>query len=178
MLLRALDDPSLLKWINKSYDRHMSSTSYNETLKLLALKRLYKIASNIAMTGCYSILDDEATDASNTQQLVVCIRWVTKDLEVEDVIGLVPLERAQPDVIAAAIKDVLMTLSLPISNAKPQCYDGFSTMVGFKEGVATTIKQSQPNCLLIHCYCHALNLAVGDHETGIRTGINCKKILL
>ena len=31
-----------------------------------------------------------------------------------------------------------------------------------KKGVATIIKQSQPNCLLIHYYCHALNLPEGD----------------
>ena len=35
-------------------------------------------------------------------------------------------------------------------------------MVGSKKSIATNIKQSQPNCLLIHCYCHARNLAVGD----------------
>ena len=55
-----------------------------------------------------------------------------------------------------------MGLSLPISNAKAQCYDGCSIMVGSKKGVVMIIKQSQPNCLLIHCYCHALNLDVGD----------------
>ena len=66
ILLRALDDSSLLKWINKSYGRHMSSTSQNEILKLLALKLLCKIVSDIAITGCYSILADEATDVSNT----------------------------------------------------------------------------------------------------------------
>ena len=48
-------------------------------------------------------------DVSNTQQLVACIWWVTKDLEVEkDFIGFIPLERAQPNVTAVAIKDVLM----------------------------------------------------------------------
>ena len=128
----------------------MSSTSQNEILKLLALKLLCKIASDIAITGCYSILADEAMDVNNTQQLVVYIRWVAKDLEVEeDFIGPVPLERAQADVIAAAIKDVLMRLSLPISNAKTQCYGGSSTMVGSKKGIATIIKQFQPNCLLL-----------------------------
>ena len=97
----------------------MSSTSQNEILKLLCLKLLRKIASDTAITGCYSTLADEATDTSNSQQIVVCIRWVTKDIEVkEDFIGLVLLERAQADVIAAAIKDVLIRLSLPISNAK------------------------------------------------------------
>ena len=161
--LMLLDWPSLLRWINRSYSRHMSSTSQNEILKLLALKLVRKIASEIAITACYSILADEVTDVSNTQQLVVCIRWVTKDLEVEeDFIDFVRFERPQADVIAAAIKDVPMRLSLPISNAKAQRYNGCSTMVGSKRGKATIIKQSQPACLLIYCYCHALNLAKGD----------------
>ena len=54
MLLRTLDDPSLLNWINRSYDRHVSPASQNEILKFLALKLLHKIVSN-------------------TQQLMVCI---------------------------------------------------------------------------------------------------------
>ena len=133
MLLRALNGSNLLKCINRSYDRYMSSTSQNEILKLLTLQLLRKIARGIAITGCYGILADEATNVSNTQQLVVCIRWVTKDLEVEeDFIGLVSLEWAQADVIVAAIKDVLMRLSLPMNNAKAQCYDGCSTMIGSK----------------------------------------------
>ena len=83
MLFRGLGDPSLLQWLNRSYDRHMSSTSQNEILKILLLKLLRKIVSDIAITGCYSILADEVTDVSNTQQLLVCIRWVTKVLRLE-----------------------------------------------------------------------------------------------
>ena len=51
MLLRALYEHAVLKWINRSYDIHMSSTSQNETLRLLALKLLCKISSDIAITG-------------------------------------------------------------------------------------------------------------------------------
>ena len=35
-------------------------------------------------------------------------------------------------------------------------------MTGVRTGVATRIKQENPKCLLTHCYCHALNLAIGD----------------
>ena len=147
MLLRALDEPTLLKWINRSYDRYMSSTSQNQILKLQALKLLRKIASDIAITGCYNILVDEDTEVSNTQQLVVCIRWVTKDLEVEeDFIGLVPREQALADVIVAAIKDLLMRFSLPIINTKAQCYGGCFTMVGSKKGVGESSNPSQIAC--------------------------------
>ena len=77
-------------------------------------------------------------------------------------LALFHLSERKPDVIAAVIKDALMRLSLPTSNATAQCYDRCSTMVGSKKSVATIIKHSQPNGLLIHCYCHTLNLAVGD----------------
>ena len=51
---------------------------------------------------------------------------------------------------------------ISIEDAKAQCYDGCSTMTGVRNGVAAIIKQDNPKCLLIHCYCHTLNLAVGD----------------
>lgn len=163
VLLRAKDDPALLKWIGKSYDKHLTPQAQNEILKLLALKLLRKIVADIAESHCFSILADEATDASNTQQLVICIRWVTKELEIaEDFIGLMPLEKANAMAIASAIKDVLLRLGLPLDQARAQCYDGCATMAGSKRSVAAILKQSAPKCLFTHCYCHALNLAVGD----------------
>ena len=156
VLLRAKDDPALLKWINKTYDRHMTPQAQNEILKLLSLKLLREIAADICSSGCYSILADEATDVSNIQQLVICIRWVTKDLVVEeDFIGLMPLDKANATNIAAAIKDVILRMGLSLEDAKAQCYDGCSTMTGVRNGEI-------PKCLLTHCYCHALNLAVRD----------------
>lgn len=163
VLLRAKDDPALLKWVNKTYDRHMSPQAQNEILKLLALKLLREIATDISTSRCYSILADEATDVSNIQQLVICIRWVTKELIVEeDFIGLMPLDKANATNIATTIKDVILRLGLSKEDAKAQCYDGCSTMTGVRNGVATIIKREIPKCLLTHCYCHALNLAVGD----------------
>ena len=42
VLLRAKDDPALQKWIEKSYDRHMTPKAQNEILKLLTLRLLRK----------------------------------------------------------------------------------------------------------------------------------------
>ena len=43
-----------------------------------------------------------------------------------------------------------------------QCYDGASAMSVAKTGVATQIKSLNGKCLYMHCYGHALNLAVND----------------
>ena len=72
------------------------------------------------------------------------------------------LDKANAANIAGAIKDVLLRMSLSMEDAKAQCYDGCSTMTGIRNGVSTIIKRENPKCLLTHCYCHALNLAVGD----------------
>ena len=163
VLLRAKDDPALQKWIEKSYDRHMTPKAQNEILKLLTLRLLRKIAADIHSSGCFSLLADEATDVSNMQLLIICIRWVTRDLTVEeDFIGLMPLEKANAANIAAVLNDVILRMGLSMEDAKAQCYDGCSTMTGVRNGVATIIKRENPKCLLTHCYCHALNLAVGD----------------
>ena len=163
VFLQAKGDSALVKWIDKTYDCHVTPQAQNEILKLLALKLLRKIATDIRLSGCYSILADEATDVSNTQLLVICIRWVTKDLAVEeDSIGLMPLDKANAQNIAAVIKDVILRLDLSIEDAKAQCYDGCSTMTGVRNVMAAIIKRDNPKCLLTHCYCHTLNLAVGD----------------
>ena len=73
-----------------------------------------------------------------------------------------PLDKANAQNIAAAVKDVILRLGVSIEDAKGQCYDGCSTMTGVRNGVTAIIKRDNPKCLLTHCYCHTLNLAVGD----------------
>ena len=42
------------------------------------------------------------------------------------------------------------------------CDDGFLTMTGTKNRVTAQIKKLNEKCVLTHCSCHSLNLAVGD----------------
>ena len=54
---------------------------------------LHSIASDIAESGYYSIMDDKSTDASNIEQLVVIyICWVDEEKTVcEEYIALIPV---------------------------------------------------------------------------------------
>ena len=56
----------------------MSPNAQNEILQIMALKVLCGIVSDIAESGYYSIIADKSTDMSNIEQLVICIRWVTR----------------------------------------------------------------------------------------------------
>ena len=101
----------------------------------------------------------QATRSSFT----LCIRWVDESLvDHEDFIGLYEVPSIDSDTLVAAIKDVLLRMSLSLSDCRGQCYDGASNMTGCRNGVAAQLRQEESRAVLTHCYGHALNLAVGD----------------
>ena len=53
-------------------------------------------------------------------------------------------------------------IDVPLTNYKAQFYEGAFKMIGAKTGVATRINEIGSRADLIHCYGHALQLAVGD----------------
>lgn len=76
---------------------------------------------------------DETTDASNKEQLVVCLRHVDDDLEVhEDFVGLYEVENTEANTLVPVLLDVLQRMNLSIHQVRGQCYDGASSMSGRK----------------------------------------------
>ena len=160
--LRKHDVPNLDGWLSRSQDRFTSPTIQNEILEIMASTILRKIARKLA-GELFSIMVDETTDISNTEQLVFCIRYVDSQLNSdEEFIGLHSLESTTAQSITHTIQDILLRLSLQFENCRGQCYDGASAMAGCRTGVATTLLQMEPRALYTHCYGHALNLAVKD----------------
>ena len=62
----------------------------------------------------------------------------------------------------ATIKDALVRMNLALSRCRGQCYDGAATMMGTRSGVAKQLSDEENCAMFLHCYGHALNLAVGD----------------
>ena len=77
--LRKHDMPNLDAWLCKSQDRFTCPMMQNEVLEITASAILQKIAHNLA-GKVFSIMVDETTDISNTEQLVFCIRYVDSQL--------------------------------------------------------------------------------------------------
>ena len=87
---------------------------------------------------------DESTDASNIEQLVICIRWLDKEMTVcEEYIGLMTVAQTNADTIVVCITDILMHMNLRIQGVCGKCYDGCLTMTGTKNGVAAQIKKTE-----------------------------------
>ena len=161
--LRGEDNPFLRDWLTRKGDRYIHGEIQNEMMKIMALKVLREIPSDIRNAEFFSILVDETTDVSNKTQLVLCIRWVDDDLNVfEDFIGLYKLDETNSNAITSVIKDALTRMNLSLNRCRGQNYDGCSTMKGERNGVARQIKDEEKRAIYIHCFTHSLNLAVGD----------------
>ena len=161
--LRKEDIPTLNTWLQRSHDRYTSPSIQNELLEIMATMILRKITRSLS-GKLFSIMVDETSDISNTEQLVFCLRYVDEDLTThEEFIGLYDMDCTTAENITRVIQDVPLRLSLQMSNCRGQCYDGAGSMAGCRTGVATTIQQQEPRALYTHCYGHALNLAVQDY---------------
>ena len=82
--LRTEDKPQLLKWLEKSAQKHTAPENHNEMLELMAHGVLRKVLSDIHESPFLAVMVDETTDKSNKEQLTFVIRWVSNKFIVSE----------------------------------------------------------------------------------------------
>ena len=144
--------------MKKKTDKYVSHDMQNEMLKVMSLQVSHKLIDCLHSADYFSIMIDETTDCSNSEQVVICCRWIDSSLEAhEDFMG-----STQASALLQVIKDFLLRSNLRISKLGGQCYDGAAAMCGSRNGVATQILKEETRALYTHCYRHSLNLACSD----------------
>ena len=148
--------------MQKKTDKYCSYQIQNELLQVMANKINREIVDKIRQAKYFAVMTDEVTDASNPEQVVVCMRWVDNELQPrEDFLGLYKVDNIQLNTIVGILNDILLHMNLTLNNCCGQCYDGASNMAGSRSGVSTQLSSEEPHAVYTHCYGHALNLAVG-----------------
>ena len=75
---------------------------------MMALKILREVVSSVHSTPFVTIMMDKTTDASNTEQVVICLRWVDGSLEAhEEFIGLYEVAYTESSALFMVVQDVL-----------------------------------------------------------------------
>lgn len=144
--------------IGHKYNHH---DVQNELLNLMGSEVLRKRLDVVRDRRFFSMIADEGTDVSNSEQLSFCVRSVDEALNVnEDFLGFYEIDNIKSETIVNAIRDILIRCSLTLSDCRGQTYDGASNMMGKRSGVATVFVKEQPKALQIHCLGHSLSLSV------------------
>lgn len=156
---KARTDSGLRLLLNEG--RFMSHDAISEQEEMLILHARRDLNKEIRDRDFYSIICDEATDISKTEQMTFVLRTCDDDYEIrEDFIGV----RSCDDGTTAAallenITDVLLRCQL--ENQKIICgtFDGAAAM----KALGGMIKQEiAPHALYIHCVSHCNELVIKD----------------
>ena len=161
--LQEIDFPKLSNWMSKKTNTYTFPEIQNEMFKLFCCEVLPQASSNIQSSSFLTVMVDETMDMSNHEQVVVCMRWISANFEVqEDFIGLSQVDRIDAGTLVAVIKDIFLRMNISLNKLRGQCYDGAATMAVLKSGVAKQIQDIEPRAVFTHCYRHSLNSACGD----------------
>lgn len=156
-------DPDVLDWLQRKLNKYTSHEIQNEIIKTMAMHVLGDVSTCLQQSPFLTLMMDETTDVSNSEQMTIVMRWVSESLEVhEEFIGLYNVPSVDAETLATVAKDALVRLNLSISKLRGQCYDGASAMAGTKSGVAKRILDDEPRAIYTHCYGHSINLAASD----------------
>ena len=137
----------------------------NELIILMGCDLLRQLLSNIHRATWYAVIADETAGIANQEQTVTLYSLSQQHKEYimnEDFIGLVHVPKTTSDTLTMAIKDVLESCALPLSQCRGQEYNGASNMMGHLCGVATQIQAEETATISVHCLAHCHNLCLQD----------------
>ena len=143
--------------LNASY---LNRRVQNQIISLMGDAIQKQILSDISQCKYFSILADETTYASQTEQLSLSVRFI-KDIKVhEESLCFVPVSSTTGKDLASMILTQLSQLGLNLEHMRDQGYDGASNMSGKYRGVQARVKELYPLAMYTHCCDHVLNLVI------------------
>ena len=118
----------------------------------------------------WSVMADETQDCSTTEQLSICVRYLSSKNEVcEEFIGFVRLEKLDAQTIAHTLLHALQEWGFNMSGLVGQGYDGASVTSSSRNGVQAKVAEKYPNATYVHCRSHVLNLAISSGCKAVRS---------
>ena len=136
----------------------MSKTIPNELIFFCAEEIVTGIIPELTESRVFSILADEFTDCSNTEQMSFVIRYVDKSCQIrEEFIQFLECESGTsgPE-LYLKIVNVIRNLGLEVGRG--QGYDGAGNIAGKKSGVSSRILKLNDKALYVHCFNHRFNI--------------------
>jgi len=118
-----------------------------------------------------SYFGDEVTDASNSEQLAIIIRYLKKGIPTEKLLEFIECDSTTGSAICDNIIGFLKKFNISPELCRAQTYDGAGNMAGHLNGCSALFKRKFPRATYYHCASHDLNLALS--KTARITEVNC-----
>jgi hypothetical protein len=148
---------------------YLSHHTQNDIIQICAKFIKDDIIRDIQDAGMISIMADETRDSSKTEQLSICVRFVSTDLSEirEEFLAFHDPKELNAKALAEKISNEISLTGISKKLILGQCYDGASVMSGVNNGVQSKLREIYPNALYTHCHAHRLNLVLVDTVSDI-----------
>lgn len=161
--LRSDDSSELQAWVKRSSYTWTSPDIQNELIEIMALSVLRNIMQTLKTDKYYSVMVDETTDISVTEQVSFCFRHVDSSLQVNETFaGFHSTSLTNATTLFTILKDIVLRFDVGLDKCRGQCYDGASNMSGKLSGVQAQLSAINPKAVYVHCANHCLNLMFQD----------------
>ncbi|XP_060882117.1 52 kDa repressor of the inhibitor of the protein kinase-like [Metopolophium dirhodum] len=146
---------------------YISKTTQNDLIDCCGNVISDKIIQKVHISKCNSILADETTDVSISEQFSFCVRYFDSDTCSirEHFLGFTNVEHVTGEYLADTIIQILKEKNLDLALLREQGYDGAANMSGAFKGVQSRIASLQPLAFYTHCANHRLNLVLSKAST-------------
>jgi len=172
-LLESFGDDKMIKKLQSRYGHYTSHDYQNDFIHIIASSIKKNILSSINDVGAYAVLVDETKDASKKEQLSFLIRFVDKNLNIQEkTLGCYHMKRCDAQSLSDAILKIIDENKLDRKRCIAQCYDGASVMSGAFSGVQTRIANVIPQAIYVHCHAHRLNLCLVNSIQGVKAVVD------
>uniref|UniRef100_A0A2S2PK51 Zinc finger MYM-type protein 6 n=1 Tax=Schizaphis graminum TaxID=13262 RepID=A0A2S2PK51_SCHGA len=158
-------DPFLAKHVSnhgnhgKGHTNYLSHFTYEEFIKLMAVKVQNKVVEKIIRARYFSISIDSTPDIGHIDQLSFIFRYVNSDgLPVERFLCFFENVGHKSQNMADAVFSILKKYNLDILYLRGQSYDNAKNISGVYSGLQARICEVAPLAYFIPCSAHSLNL--------------------
>lgn len=176
--VRAQEIPELKSWLAQKKSKWLSHDILNEMTEIMAHDILRTLIKEVQSADFFSVILDETADITVKEQVSICLRFVTEDLQPEEFfVGFYQTAHTTAETLFRLLKDALLRFSLPINKCRGQCYDGASNVSGTRSGLQARVQEIEPRAQYTHCTAHVLNLVVHDVTENIPTCRNFMSLI-
>ena len=159
-------------FLDKERISYTSHDPQNELIKCIFQEVQNEIRNRVSASRCLSVMMDDTSDLSNTEQSAVSVRLI-HDGNVEE--HLLGLTHASDDQSADGLTKIMIKI-LGSYNVTPetgkrkligQSYDGAATMSGELNGVQKRMRDYFPLAYYNHCVAHRMSLCASQSSMKI-----------
>ncbi|XP_068242196.1 zinc finger MYM-type protein 1-like [Palaemon carinicauda] len=136
----------------------LSNRTQNDLIKALAISVRRVILEEIHKSKIFSILMDETTDVSHTEQVSFVVIYVHDFKIKEHFIQVFNVQSTTGEALEKEVISMLNKNNLNIDDMRGQGNDGAANMSGIYNGLQSRLQKQNPKALHVHCHAHSLNL--------------------